>query len=273
VTLKKKKVANPKSRIEDSITAQQYSVGWELVSTGHTVAQVVNATGMTRPQLSWCMKVGSEKRSMPAYQKRLAEQVARIRARGQEAADTIGAGAVDAVKRSVEITALAQTTARNILAAHFRYKVQQAVQNIQQGNGTEDDLNALSMPHGMRETLKVLKNYADFTETARAFRVVFDSPHQVRDPLTQLPKEAKLDLSGEALIPAATALVEELTGETEISHDIIDDLLPEYRGWSTQDVQTFLTTGQRPDSDFSSGAEGETIVVDGAPEEASEVEP
>jgi hypothetical protein len=243
-------VARKGAKPEDSITPQQYQTGWELVSTGHTVQQVIAATGLTRPQLAWLTKVGSESRGMPSYYKRLAEQVARIRSRGQEAADHVGAGAVDAVKRSVEITAIAQTTARNILASHYKQRVQPAVAKIQAGTGSEKDLAAMTMPHSLRETLKVLKHYANFSETAHAFRLVFESPHQNRDPLTEMPKEARIDLSGEALLPAATALVEELGGEAEVGHDLLDDLLPEYRGWTDEEIDSFLETGERPSRDF-----------------------
>ncbi len=238
-------------RPEDSITAQQYQTGWNLLSTGHTVQQILSATGLTRPQLLWLTKVGDESRSMPAYNQRLAEQVARIRARGHEAADAIGAGAVDAVKRSMEITTVAQTLARNILAAHFKTKVQPAVNAMQSGAASPEMLSEMAMSKPLRETLKTLKHYADFTETARAFRTVFDSPHQTRDPLTQMPKEAKLDLSGEALLPAATALIEEISGEQGVGHDVVNDLLPEMAGWTEEETNRFISTGERPDGDFS----------------------
>lgn len=253
-----RKAAKP----EDSITLQQYQVGWELVSTGHTIQQVMAATGLTRPQLAWLMKVGDESRGMVSYHRQLAEQVARIRSRGQAAADHVGAGAVEAVKRSVEITSLAQMTVRQILAAHLKLKVQPAIDRITAGRGTDKDLAELAMPHSLRETLKTLKNYADFSETARAFRIVFDSPHQNRDPLTQMPKEARLDLSGEAMLPAATALVEELTGETEVGHDLLDDLLPEYKGWTDEEIEHFLETGERPARDFDNGGGVSSTVID-----------
>ncbi len=249
-------------RVSEGITVQQYAVGWDLVSTGHTIAQILTTTGLTRPQLTWLMKVGDESRGMMGYQKRLAEQVARIRSRGQEAADAIGAGAVDAVKRATEINTLAQATAKNILSAHIKYKVQPVLHAAQNGEVSTEDLPGLAMTHGVRETLKVLKSYADFSETARAFRVVFDSPHQNRDALTQLPKEAKLDLSGEALLPATTALVEELSGDADMGHDLLDDLLPEFKGWNEEEMETFLETGERPASDYESGSPSLPAVID-----------
>jgi hypothetical protein len=233
---------------QDTIEQSQYQLGWELISTGHTVQQVLSATKLTRPQLAWLMQVGSDR--MPSYHKRLAEQVARIRARSQQAADIVGTNAIDALKRASEITGLAQTVVRNLLAVYVKTQMEPVRQKVQDGTNTEDDISALSMRHSMRETLRVLKPYCDFSETAKAFRIVFDSPHQTRDPLTDLPREARLDLSGEAQLPAAMALIEELTGQKQLGHDLLDDLLPEYKGWTEDEITTFIETGKRPTRDF-----------------------
>jgi len=262
-------VPNIAGRPEDTITPQQYKVGWDLVSTGHTVQQVLSATGLSRPQLAWLMKVGDESRGMASYQGRIAELSAKIRSRAQDAADAVGSGSVDHLKRAVEIGGVAQTIARNLMAAHLKHRVGPASERIRAGKGTDKDLAQMAMPHSMRETLKALRPFTDFSETARAFRIVFDSPHQGQDPLSQLPKEARLDLSGEALLPAATALVEELVGE-DVGHDILDDLLPEFRGWTEEDIEHFAETGERPARDFG---DDDPLPLPTAPDDVIDVEP
>jgi hypothetical protein len=233
----------------ESITPMQYQRGWELVSTGHTIQQVLAATGLTRPQLAWLMKVGDDAKGMPSYHARIAEQAAIIRSRAQKAADYVGIGAVESLKSSVEISKLAQEFARNALAAHIQHRVKPAITKIKSGQGTDEDLQSLAMPKGLRETMKMLRPYTDFSEVARSFRIVFDSPHQRRDPLSQLPKEVRLDLSGEAMLPATVALVEELD-QGASGHDLLDDMLPEYKGWTANEIEHFLETGERPNRDY-----------------------
>lgn len=240
-------------RPEDEITPLQYKRGWELVSTYHTTQQILAATGLTRPQLAWLMKVGDEGRSMPSYQARLAEEASIIRNRAKEAAHTVGGSAVEALDEAIEITKLAQRASKAIVYAHLKQRIQPALLKIEQGQGTDEDLADMAMPKHVRETLRILKPFTDFTEVAHTFRTVFDSPAQSGNPLSALPKGVRLNLSGdfseEAMLPAAVALVEELD-QGEVGHDLLDDLLPEYRGWSVQEIDHYLETGERPARDY-----------------------
>ena len=233
----------------EEITPLQYKQGWDLVSTGHTIQQVLAATGLTKPQLAWLMKVGDESRAMPSYHTRVAEQAARIRKRAAEAADKVGAGAVEILGNSVEITKLAQDFAKQAIAAHMLQRVKPALAKIRGGSGTDEDLTDLAMPKGLRETLKMIRPYTDFSETARAFRIVFDSPHQKSNPLSQLPKEVRIDLSGEAMLPATLAIIEEID-KGDVGYDPIDALMPEYKGWTADEIEHYLETGERPAQDY-----------------------
>lgn len=263
-------------RPEDDITPLQYKRGWELVSTWHTTQQVLGATGLTRPQLAWLMKVGDEARGMPSYQALLAEQQAEIRGRAKDAAALVGASALEVLEEAVEVTKLGQRTAKAILYAHLKLRVQPTLKKIEDGTGTDDDLADLAMPKHLRETLRDIRPYTDFRVVAETFHIVFDSPHQTANPLSQLPKGVRLSLAGafegEAVLPAAVALVEELS-EASVGHDLLDDLIPEYRGWSVEEIDHYVETGERPARDY-----GETpLVIDAeaepAPELVSEPEP
>jgi len=245
----KRSPAKRRKRPWEDITAHQYARGWELVSTGHTIQQVIAATGLTKPQLVWLMKVGDETRSMPSYHSRIAEQSAAIRQRGMEAANRVGEGAVHALEKSAKITKLAQQFAETALAAHLNIRVRPMMDKLARHEATEDDLQALAMPKGLRETLKMLRPYTDFSETAKAFRTVFESEYQGADPIASLPKEVRVDLQGEAMLPATVALIEELD-QGEIGHDILDDILPEYKGWTTDQIETYLATGEQPATDY-----------------------
>lgn len=241
--------AKKRKRPWEEITPLQYKQGWDLVSTGHTIQQVLAATGLTKPQLAWLMKVGDESKDMPSYHQRVAEQAARIRSRAQDAADIVGAGAVQVVGNAVSIATTAQDFVKQSIAAHMLLRVKPALARIKAGQGTDEDLTQIAMPKGLRETLKMLRPYTDFSETARAFRAVFDSPHQQRNPLASLPKEVRLDLSGEAMLPATLAIIEDID-KGDVGYDPIDALMPEYKGWSAEDIEHYLATGERPAVDY-----------------------
>jgi hypothetical protein len=221
--------------------------------------QVIAATGLTKPQLVWLTKVGDDARGMPSYHARVAEQSAAIRKRAQDAADEVGIGAVGALKRSVEITEISQKYAKKIIDAHMKLRVDPVMKKITGGTATDADLADLALPKGCRETLKMLRPYTDFSATASAFRTVFDSPHQRRDPVSQLPKEVRLDLSGESMLPATVAIVEELD-KGEVGHDLLDDLMPAYKGWSVPEIEHYLETGEMPAREY--GDEDPSSVID-----------
>lgn len=257
----------------EDITPIQYEKGWQLVSTGHTMQQVIAATGLTKPQLVWLVKVGDESRGMPSYHQRVAEQSAMIRARAQEAAEEVGIGAVESLKGSVEITKTTQGFAKKLIDAHMTYKVgptmAKLAEKTQKGEEITDvDLQGLALPKGVRETLKVLRPYTDFSSTASAFRTVFDSPLQKRDPVSQLPKEVRLDLSGENMLPAAVAIVEELD-KGEVGHDLLDDLMPAYKGWTADEIEHYLETGEMPAREYGD-EEQPSNVIDVAPSREKE---
>jgi hypothetical protein len=258
---------------EHTITPQQYELGWQLYSTMHSVQQVMKATGLTRPQLVWLVEIGNDRKGMVCYTKRLSEQVARIRERSQDAAEQVGSSAVKILKSSAEITELAQGIVKTILGIHAQQRVQVVLNKLKSGTPISDrDMASLALPKGVTETLKALRSYATFAETAQAFRVVFDSPHQSRDPLSAMPRGVKLDLSGESVLPAAAALVEELTGSRELGADFLDELLPESKGWTEADIEHFIATGERPDSDYSRGG-GDRGTIDAEGTEVDGQEP
>lgn len=234
------------------ISMHQYKVAWDMVSTGHTVQQVLATTGLTKQQLAWLMRVGDESAGMPSFSKRIGELSATIRKRAMEAAEVVGQGTLEGLKRAVEISHVAQTTVRNIMAAYATSKVAPTVAKARQGQQlTDDDLKAMAMPGPLRDTVRALKPYCDLTETAKAFRIVFDDPENLsmNDKLSAMPKEMRMDLSAEAYMPAAMALVEE--SRVDVSpDDLLDQLLPECRGWTVEQIEHYIETGEYPEEAY-----------------------
>lgn len=240
---RKKKGSKP----QDNITKVQYERGWSLVSTYHTAQQVITATSLTRPQLVWLTRIGSKK--MLSYNERMTEEIAAIRQRATNAAEQVGKDALVALQSAGTITHRSQDIVKSLMGAYMM-RLQGSIKQAQiSGSISATTLSGLGMPKSLRETLRVLKPYTDFSETARAFRLVFDSPLQERNPLKNLPKALQGDLAGEATMPAAMALVEELGGDNT-GHDALDDLLPEFKNWTDEEIEYYASTGERPPRDF-----------------------
>jgi len=235
------------------VSAMQYAKGWDLVSTGHTAAQVLAGTGMSRAQLTWCLREGSEADGMPSYSTRLLEVAAKMRGRAMEAAEEVGAQGVEGLRRQLGIVKIAQQIVAMLLNDFGRA----LAENAQLPAGSRRAIGKIVPPRNVIDALRALKPYTDLTDVAHAFRAIYDSPHQRQDPLSGLPREARIDLSAEAVLPASVSLLDGV-GASGPATDAIDDLLPDYRGWTEEDIDHYLATGERPDRGYgivSIGAE------------------
>ena len=264
----------PKDKSQGSlardITMQQYERGWALYRTQHNLAQILTATGLTRYQLGWLIKTGDERRKMPSYQSRMAEESARIRERALEVADQVGKDAAQALQGSAQIAIASQALVRNILGAHVEWFVKPAIAEMKADGPTTDVLRKMAMPKELRDTVKVMRDYANFEPVARAWRTVFDSPGQISDPLNRgHMAKAKVDLSAETVMPASVAAIEELPGgEGDIDADPLD-IMSEYKDMSLDEIEHYMSTGELPDRLYGDSYEAEVV----APSDADAPQP
>jgi hypothetical protein len=252
----------------DDVTEEQYQRGWDLISTGHSIGQILVATGLTRPQLDYLTRAGHPKLALEGYTQRLAEISAQIRKRARDAADAIGLGALDALRREVDMVKVASTLAGNLLKAHIQHVVLPAQQRLASGTGTpEDEVAVMALPPAIRETLKVLKDYTRLEPTARMFRTVFDSPHAMADS-TNGTQVARIDLSAEKALPAAFAIVEDIQDSANPAATDPLDMLPGWEGWTLEEIEAYLANQTIPEHAY-----GDTRVVEDLPDECLEQSP
>jgi len=119
------------------------------------------------------------------------------------------------------------------------------------------------MPKELRDTVKVMRDYANFEPVARAWRTVFDSPGQISDPLNRgHMAKAKVDLSAETVMPASVAAIEELPGgEGDIDADPLD-IMSEYKDMSLDEIEHYMSTGELPDRLYGDSYEAEVVSSD-----------
>lgn len=228
-----------------AITPHMYATGWKLIAAGCTVTQVMHGAGLTRAQLRWLMQEGDPAADMPPYARAILEQVAELRGRSQQAAKDLGLAAVDALTRQTNIAKWAQT----IVLMLLQEVAGEIGRNMQTPPGQRKGLHMVAPSKLVSEALRVLTPLADFGRVAAAFRQTFDSGHMGQDdPVSMLPREARLDFGNDSLIPAALQM---LQGDRVGSGgDPLTDLLPESTTWTEAEAEHFAATGERPERDF-----------------------
>ena len=228
------------------VTPLQYGRAWDLISTGHSIPQVMAGTGLTKPQLAWLMRHGDDSAGMPSYSSRLLEQASTIRKRARDAAEEVGQGGLEAIKRQLALVKLSQQIANLLLQEVGR----SLAENAKLGDDDRKPLHRVIPSKQVTETLRILRPYTSVVEVAVAFRQIYDSPYQKHDPLSGLPRDTVIDLSHDTVVPASLALLEGIRNEEESNSDIIDSILPEFHGWTDGEREHFANTGERPDSDY-----------------------
>lgn len=240
------------------MTQEQYDRGWELISTGHTTSQILAATGMTRPQLDHVTKSGWK--GKPAYVVRLATISATVRKRAQDAADEISIGALDAIKRDIQLTKGAASLAAMLIQAHVQHVVIPAQQRLQAGTLSPEEarktVESLAPPPQIQGALRTLREYVSLDRTARMYRAVFDSDLVLGADTQDRAASVRLDLGAEKALSAAFAVVEDVVDHTTAATTDPLDLLPEWAGWSLAEIEEYTASGRMPDRVYQDGRDG-----------------
>lgn len=228
-----------------SISAEQYARGWRLIAAGCTTTQVMHGAGLTKSQLRWLMQEGDPANGMPPYAQMILDQVAELRGRSQLAAKDLGEAAVDALARQTSIAKWAQ----NIVLLLLQEVGRELSANMQAPPQSRRSLHLVAPTKTVTEALRVLTPLADFGRVAAAFRQTFDGGRTgAEDPVSLLPREARLDFGSDSLVPASLQMLQgERTGG---GSDPLDELLPEMSEWTEAEAAHFAETGERPERDF-----------------------
>ncbi len=240
----------------DDITPAQYEQAWTLYRTAHRVQQICTAVGLTRSQVNWLVATGDAARKMPAFAQRMAEEVAAIRTEAIEAAKQVSASGLEAIRENSVIASDARKICSSVIKAHALYAMRPILENLQQGQLSPAEAQAqvakMAMPRELRETLRVLKPYADWTETAKAFRMVYGEATTAEPgPPTPIIKDLPLD----AVLPASVSLVDVPDGVDGVTGDPLDDLVPELAEMTDEQIDHYVSTGEFPG--FAYGEEDE----------------
>lgn len=224
-----------------AVTMQKYSRAWELFQTGHTVAAIMTAVGISRTQMEWLVRVGDEEQEMPSFASRAADISARLRKQDAEIARIASEGAVEWAEHRRDLSIQSTKLAKGLTSALGAIMAAVAPRMIA-GTLTPDDLVTLKATTAIRDSLKALSPLTDYGAVTDLVKALQYSPHAVQDPSRQVA----LNLAPESQMPANLAMIESVLGPQEASHDPLADLLPEFTQWTDEEQAHFAMTGERP---------------------------
>lgn len=242
------------------VTEEQYELGWRLFAANQSVASIVATTGLTIPLYKQLCEHGDPTQGWESYRARAAKLTADFREQEQLASRHMALWAAKTLEREQEIVTLSQGVAMSILS-RFGARVRAALDTEIVLNDPEDDADdwgdtddgppmargpkerrsPFAMSLGERETLKVLRQWADPKQVGTAMRALFGGDGTLSlDPLAK-PRQK--------LTPAESArpALMEASESRHQTVDPLDDLLgPEHEDWSEEEVDTYSETGEAP---------------------------
>lgn len=253
------------------ITPEQYEKGFKMRSASLPVPEILAGTGMTRSQFYYLSTnpLPGHEDECPSYAQRGAEMVTELRCRAQEAAEEISKDAPKALKIMSETARIAASIQKMMLSMHAQEMQKQLVEpDLKQFKAINKDI---------RETLKVLGPIANFEVVGKAFRSVYESPHQSSDPISGLSKQVKLDLGAhldpDLTLPATVVTMQAVKNQQDQGDaEYHQRLFRDFDGWSADELDAFATKGELPETEFGGVGEEESDDQLALPESPADID-
>lgn len=199
------------------VTIEQYQHAWLLIQGGATEQEIREACDLTAQQSDWVLKKGDESKQMEPLRKRLRKAQAEIRAVMLEKARTVANSGLEAINK--------QFINANNASAMVAWCLNKLREHSEKN--TEP-------PAWVLKTLGELRHYADTSKASMSFRTLFgDTPAQAQTPSERTP-----GLNGRR--PAALE-----SGDDDNATGL--DLAQHMAGWSKEDLDHYIKTGEEPD--------------------------
>ena len=249
---RKKGGSRPRSRTgalagtaPEDITQRQYDRAWNLYRTGMNPRQICEIVELTRRQLAWLHGVGNAAKGQIPFERRLVEEREAIRSHSLEAGMEMSERGVRVLRRAM----LNAESAAMLVSAIFRKSIDKIQDNeeLPEGEDTKVALDTL-LPRGPAlEAIKALRPYCDMAGVVHAYKLLYEQPpgERVGNPAANIPA-ARMDLGGEASLPAAYALMDEHQAATGGNSAMVDAVMREMAGWSVEQMEHYAKTGEEP---------------------------
>jgi hypothetical protein len=218
------------------VTVQQYAMAWDMYFTGHTIQAIQTSVGLSRTQMEWLVKVGDPKKGMASFASRAGEISAEVKKRQAQIVDIVSEGAVEWVKARKDL-ALNSTKMISSLQSALAMLLGRSITNINNGEATELDYERLKASAPIREAIKALTPVSTFAPITDVMNSLAGQSMAVANK--------NLPLAAESSLPANVAMIENVLGPAEVSHDPLADLIPGWDKMTEDERKAYLAQGKQ----------------------------
>ena len=238
----------------EDLTSSDYARAWELFSTGHDARTIKRVVGLSGAQLHALYTVGlkargGRRKSLPGFEKRLAEETAAIRGEAVQAAKEVSTRGV----RVLEGALRNSETAQILVAGIQRLVAERIDEAMRLPVDKRPSLESLMPGPQTIATLRTLRLVADgYEKAARAYDLVYRKPGEVHPAgraVMDVPNRGQRMVGGSdkgpPTLPAALAMAEELVGDGT-SDALIEEVSREIMRWTPEQQEHYALTGEEP---------------------------
>lgn len=249
-----RRTKNRGDRPED-LTTSDYARAWELFSTGHDARTIKRVVGLSGAQLHALYTVGlpargGRRKSLPGFEKRLAEETAAIRSEAIDAAKEVssrGVRVLEGAFRNSEAAQLLISGIQRLVADKVDHAMRMPVDK-------RPSLEELMPGPQTIATLRALRLVADgYERAARAYDLIYRKPGEVHPAgraVLDVPGQGRRMVGGSSdgpvTLPAALAMADELLGEGA-GDRIAEEVAREIMKWSPAQREHYALTGEEPE--------------------------
>lgn len=238
----------------EDLTPSDYARAWELFSTGHDARTIKRVVALSGAQFHALYTVGlkargGRRKSLPGFEKRLAEETAAIRTEAVQAAKEVSTRGV----RVLEGALRNSETAQVMVAGIQRLVADKIDEAMRMPVGKRPSLESLMPGPQTIATLRTLRQVADgYERAARAYDLIYRKPGEVHPAgraVMDVPNQGRRIVGGPdrgaAALPAALAMADELAGEGT-SDALMEEVGREIMRWTSEQQEHYALTGEEP---------------------------
>ena len=251
----------PSGALPADLRVEDYQDAYQLYRAGLSPKTIGASLGLSATQVTYLYQQGIEIDGvqLPSFRRITANKMAKVAERAEETGEEI------ADKASVVLTkAMANSdAAATMIGLIEQHRLQRIALEMIKPPGERTE-SAMSLSKDEASTIRTLRHVQDFSKQAVAFALVFG--HHPGANRALVAAEALVNGQGrgggtvqqDGPMPTAIALMTEKMGES-VAIRLKDDILGAMAGWTPEQLEHFVLTGQEPGTNTSAPVAGEPI--------------
>lgn len=230
------------------VTLEQYRDALALFNAGRSPKEIRHAVKLSGPQFHALyyqgLPVFGHRPAQPPFVQVLNDELAAFTKQRNRAAKAVSSKAVGVLRKSAENGDTAATIIRMIL----RLQAEKLKDELDKPPVERKNIEKVMLGDNVYKALGVLHKVQDISNVTRAFAGIWgtapsDNPAM---QMPRMPKVASLPGAGKETLPAALAMLEEISGPGA-KLAVYEEIIHEINHWTTDEKERFAQTGEEPD--------------------------